>query len=100
MHNGRRLSAVVTAATSDWFEIALQVNATDGDVPLDGPVEFHLHPTFSRSVERVNPVDGRAELLLGAWGAFTVGVSADGGRTRLELDLSADESFPKTFRER
>ena len=90
----------MTAATSDWFEIALQVNATDGDVPLDGPVEFHLHPTFSRSVERVNPVDGRAELLLGAWGAFTVGVSADGGRTRLELDLSADESFPKTFRER
>ena len=98
--NGRRLSAAVTSATSDWFNIALEVSVIAGGTPLDSDVEFHLHPTFANSVARVKPNEGRAELHLSAWGAFTVGVSTDGGRTRLELDLAADPSFPAAFRAR
>jgi hypothetical protein len=39
-------------------------------------------------------------LKLTAWGAFTVGVLADEGRTKLELDLSELEDAPEDFRSR
>ena len=35
-----------------------------------------------------------------SYGAFTVGVITDNGKTMLELDLAEDKSFPKEFRER
>jgi cellulose biosynthesis protein BcsQ len=95
----RALTAEVDALSDDWFGITLTVEQT-GSPPLEGEVEFHLHPTFRPKVRRVRASDGRATLNLSAWGAFTVGVSADGGRTMLELDLAADPSFPKRFRER
>lgn len=57
-------------------------------------------PTFSQLVETVVAKDAKAKLRLTAYGAFTVGVEAGNGKTRLELDLSEDPSFPKEFRER
>lgn len=97
--DGRTLSAEVRAITDDWFGVTLTVSGT-GDRPLDGSVDFHLHPTFSSPDRRVDVTGGCAKLALGAWGAFTVGAVADGGLTRLELDLSKDPSFPDRFRSR
>lgn len=97
--NGRRLSARVTSITDDWFAIRLMVSST-GAMPLSGTVTFHLHPTFPRDRVEVPVMHGAALLDLEAFGAFTVGVETDGGRTSLELDLALDRDFPTTFRER
>ena len=43
---------------------------------------------------------GRAVLEQRAWGAYTVGVAADGGQTRLELNLAELADAPSLFRER
>ena len=101
--DGRWLSARVTEGTKDrwddWFNIVIVLKGTE-ERPLQGEVEFHLHPSFYPSVLRVPVEDGRAVLEHRAWGAFTVGASADDGRTRLELDLANLPDAPKTFRER
>jgi MinD-like ATPase involved in chromosome partitioning or flagellar assembly len=98
--NGRRLSASVSTISDDWFAIHFEVDSPGTATPLAGEVVFHLHPTFSPDVVRVEAQDGRAMLDLQAWGAFTVGVIADEGATRLELDLAKDSGFPRVFRER
>jgi hypothetical protein len=92
----RELTAAVRPITDDYFEITLEVRTMTA-VPLVSDVEFHLHPIFAKSVQAVKPVDGRATLKVLAWGAFTVGVLADNGRTKLELDLTEDPSFPQAF---
>lgn len=53
---------------------------------LQGTVRFFMHPTFPNvhPVVTVGP-SGVAELILGAWGAFTVGAVTDVGQTKLEL---------------
>lgn len=99
-NNGRRLTAAVKPVTDDWFSVALAVEWTKGEMPLEGSVKFHLHPTFAKEVVTVEARNGRAELQISAWGAFTVGAAADNGRTRLELDLSLDPTFPEAFRNR
>jgi len=100
--NGRRLRAEVSAipGRADRFVVHLQVEATSpGRNPLAGSVQFFLHHSFSNStpVVPVGP-NGKAELHLAAWGAFTVGVLADDGATRLELDLASLEEAPAGFR--
>lgn len=96
---GRALSASVLPLSEDYFEVTLEVGSTS-DTPLTGSVEFHLHPTFTPPVQSVPVADGCAVLNVSCWGAFTVGAVADRGRTTLELDLAADTTFPKKFRER
>jgi hypothetical protein len=96
---GRTLRAFVTPVSDDWFEIALEVARSSGP-PLTGAIEFHLHPSFSPAVQSVPAESDRAELRVSAWGAFTVGASADGGATRLELDLSELPDAPLKFRDR
>ena len=66
--------------------------------PLEGTVVFHLHPTFPRPRVEVAAENGSASLEIAAYGAFTVGVECDGGRTRLELDLAEHERLPEEFR--
>jgi hypothetical protein len=100
--NDRRLRATVESLSgrSDWFAVTLIVESTKPKHnPLSGSVQYFLHPTFAnnRPTVPVNP-DGKATLHLKAWGAFTVGVLADDGATRLELDLSELESAPHPFR--
>jgi hypothetical protein len=99
--NGRELAASVKAGDDDdWFEVELTVRTVPPAPQMEGIVRFHMHPTFPTPVMAVRVVKGVARMRVWAWGAFTVGVEADGGKTRLELDLAADPSLPKTFRSR
>jgi len=85
----------------DWVAIRLSVHSTDASNPLSGTVQFYLHDTFPNPTPTV-PVgpDGSATLTIVAWGAFTVGALADGGKIKLELDLSAHPEAPEPFRSR
>ncbi|HWW61402.1 MAG TPA: toll/interleukin-1 receptor domain-containing protein, partial [Thermoanaerobaculia bacterium] len=99
--NGRRISAEVKPSRDDddWFEIELRLEAIDpAKSPLTGEVTFHLHDTFDPPMLSATAKNNVATLTLGAYGAFTVGVEADGGATRLELDLSELPSAPAKFR--
>lgn len=99
--NGLALTAEVSAIpdNTDWWEIRLTVTANPNSA-IHGDVIFHLHPTFPESVMKVPLRDGRAELIIQAWGAFTVGVELDEGRRRLELNLAELPGVPKEFAER
>lgn len=68
--------------------IDLRVASSDPVKPLLGSVQFFLHPTFGQSKPVVPVRGGEATLSVSSYGAFTVGVLADEGRTRLELDLA------------
>ncbi|GAB2802758.1 hypothetical protein GCM10027275_56280 [Rhabdobacter roseus] len=99
--NGRRLSArgKKIPFLGSLYSIVLTVESTDSDKPLVGNVKFHLHPTFINSTPIIFVKDGKAELTLTAWGAFTVGAEADDGATTLELDLSDPKwGFSEEFR--
>jgi hypothetical protein len=98
-NDGRRLTADVYAQENGWFLIGLDLERFEG-LPLEGEVEFHLHPSFHPSIVRVRVHNDHAVLKLPAWGAFTIGASADGGRTRLELDLAQLPDAPELFRSR
>ena len=100
--NHRRLRAEVSPSLDDgWFRVHIWVESTDAvNHPLSGRARFFLHSTFPNSKTFVPVLDGRAELRLTAWGAFTVGVLCDEAKTKLELDLELDPSFPKLFRNR
>lgn len=97
--NGRRLSAKVESVDKDWYRIKLMVKSSPGHAQLKGQVHFHLHDSFKEPIRTVSVRNGKATLSLVAFGAFTVGVEADGGKTRLELDLSELADAPKGFRE-
>jgi hypothetical protein len=99
----RELSADVSPMDANGnCKVQLRVCSTNPQRhPLQGSVQFFLHNTFAndRPVIAVSP-GGVAELTLLAWGGFTVGAVADGGRTLLELDLAALETAPALFRSR
>lgn len=95
--NGRQLEAKVRSIPNDWFEIILDVIRLEGE-PLEGEVEFHLHPSFYPSTVSI-PVDNQsAKLKLRAWGSFTVGALADAGLTKLELNLAELPNAPDQFK--
>lgn len=103
--NGRRLEAKVSGSrgvNSELFRIDLRVASTDPTKPaLSGPVKFFLHDTFDPDTYVVMADGGTASLSdVVAWGAFTVGVMCDDGKTMLELDLSELSDAPKKFRDR
>lgn len=100
--NGRRLRVEnIKAVENLWCEFDLVVESTDAAAkPLEGEVEFHLHQTFRPDVQPKTADNGQARLTLTAYGAFTVGALADGGATRLELDLAQVDALPSWFRER
>jgi MinD-like ATPase involved in chromosome partitioning or flagellar assembly len=94
---GRELRASGRELSAGWFEIELVV-ASIAEPSLNGDVQFHLHPTFTKPMVVVAAEDGRAALTLTTYGAFTVGAVADEGRTALELDLSTVQDLPQAFR--
>lgn len=100
--NGRVLSATVTpTGTKDLFRVGLRVSRAGASTPaLRGDVRFHLHPSFNQQVVNVTANGDFADLVLIAWGAFTVGVEADNGMTKLELDLADLTDAPAVFRSR
>ena len=91
--NGRALSAVIEPAAgprSAACHVTLSVVSTNQERPLAGTVTFHLHPTFGKYAKYTVPVtDGMATDTITSWGVFTVGVDADDGETKLELDLAS-----------
>jgi hypothetical protein len=101
--NGRVLTGRVTAVPTgdEWFKVELTVQSEDPAKPLTGEVVFHLHPTCKPCERSVPVAAGVARLEMLAWGAFTVGAEADGGATKLELDLATDlPDAPQEFRQR
>jgi hypothetical protein len=89
--NGRKVTATVVPIRGgeQANRVHLEVFSTDPARPLTSPVTFLLHPTFPASRRQVAPdKDGVARLDFVAAGVFTAGVEADGGATKLEIDLS------------
>ncbi len=99
---GRRVCATVVPSSlrSDWFKVEVVVESTSPNKPLSGTATFHLHPTFQENPAVRPVVGGVAKLELLAWGAFTVGVEADGGATRLEINLAGVKGAPAAFTSR
>lgn len=99
---GRVLEAEVEPlrASPGWFSVTLKVSTLPGARPLEGDVIFFLHDTFPNPKPVVKAAHDTAVLRVKAWGAFTTGVLADGGETRLELDLADLEKAPMEFRTR
>lgn len=77
--------------------VTIRVRSLDPARPLTGTVTIHLHPTFHSMVREVPVVDGQAELRIVAAGVFTIGAEADGGATRLELNLASLPDLPAAF---
>jgi hypothetical protein len=99
--HGWSLAANVSESDEeDWFTIVLTVTAPRGKRLRDRKVKFHLHPTFNRSTQTLTLTGRRATLERHAYGAFTVGVEADGGDVKLELDLAEVDSAPALFKQR
>ncbi|WP_437827914.1 pYEATS domain-containing protein [Sorangium sp. So ce1153] len=86
--DGRRVVARVERRSDILYEITVEVVSTDQSRPLRGEVVLHLHETFGDMRRALPVVDGKLAETLFAWGAFTLGVETDGGRVRLELELS------------
>ncbi len=99
---GRMLTAEVEklASLKGWYSVTLTVTGLPNAQALNGPIRFFLHDSFVNDRPVVQAIDNRAVLHLKAWGAFTVGVLADDGRCKLELDLAGIESAPWEFRSR
>jgi hypothetical protein len=101
--NGRELVGFVeeSSGNPDLFWVRLIVRPTEGGVPIQSPVRFHLHQTFPKEVVQVRSRQGEAHLERYAYGAFTVGAEVmTEPDTFLELDLAADEAAPQRFRDR
>ena len=77
----------------------LRVESTDPETPLAGEVAFYLHMGLPPSVVTVDTL-GHADLELdeilteSGLTVRTIGVGADGGTSRLELDLTLVPSEP------
>ena len=101
--NGRSLQASIrprAGARSSACWVELSVSSVDPARPLTGKVTLFLHPSFGRHEQYdVDVENGIARDTILSWGAFTVGVLADGGETKLELDLSTVTGGTKRFYE-
>lgn len=99
---GRELTAEVLPLKDSpgWYSVKLLVSTLPSFSPLTGDVQFFIHDSFKNNKPIVKAIDGFATLRLRAWGAFTVGVIADTGKTKLELDLAELGAAPIEFRSR
>ena len=102
--DGYALSAAVLPipGNDEFFKVTLTVQADTGKATLtDGEfVRIFIHDSYLEYKPVVPIKGGKAEIELISWGAFTVGVLANKGKTKLELDMAELESAPSRFRER
>jgi len=105
-NGSRRLSAKVLPSEfgSTWQKVILTLASIDGR-PLEGAFAyFFLHETFDPDAYRVKvPLAAKlVNLEVSATGAFTAGVVAERGDTRLEIDLatSLNVSASQDWRDR
>jgi cellulose biosynthesis protein BcsQ len=86
------------SSSEQWFQVTLILTGSPNARPLEGPVEFHLHPGCVSSPQTVQPASPHeATLTFHTHRAFTVGVSCLGGAIRLELDLRDVPEAPPAF---
>ncbi|HIB3360611.1 TPA: pYEATS domain-containing protein [Pseudomonas aeruginosa] len=93
-----KVSAEFDAGSAkNWVRIRLYVEGpgTDGE-----KVEFHLHDSFKPSAVMRRFKKGAAQLLVSAWGGFTVGIWIPSHKVELELNLATLETAPRVIRER
>jgi Caspase domain len=100
---GRRVRVDnIESVGKDEYEFDVIVEAIQGE--LKGPVVFHLHDTYPRSVIKIRKIEDKKRATLRqiyAYGASTIGVQVtgkDGKWTELELDTSNVSEFSKKFR--
>lgn len=97
-YNNRIVNATVKELEPDWFEATIIVKSTHPHKPLTGRVRFHLHPTIIPMVRETTAKKGVAQITVESYGAYTVGIETDRGKTKLELDLADLEDAPELFR--
>lgn len=101
--NSAVLSAAVSAIPGQSANFRIEVTIAgatpDRQRELAGQnALFYLHPSFGKAVRSVSfGADGRAVLVLFAYGAFTIGALLEDG-TRLELNLATLPGAPDEFR--
>lgn len=98
-NNDRSIIGSITPINdSDLFRIKLIVASTNPIAMAEGDVVlFSLHNSFAQPYQMVLVKNGRAELEIVSYGAFTVGVLCDDGNTELEYDLTDLPGAPENF---
>lgn len=92
--NGYCILSLVMIDTEGGKEVTLFVSSPNRED--NQPLALFLHSTFSNQIEYLRFENGKAQLTVTAYEAFTVGAyMADG--TMLELDLNRQKGFPDSF---
>lgn len=94
---GKVLEAHCDGDLRSSVAITLRVRSTTS-TPLENPVLFCLHPSFSQRVIEVEPTGDRAETKIVAREWFTVVAILDNGNTLLALDLRKMPDAPAWFK--
>jgi len=100
--DGRSIEVVLLDVNEGTFHFSAIIRCPDGTT-LEGPVIFHLHDTYPRSVIRIWKIRGNSTAVLenvSSYGVYTIGVQvrrADGSWTALEFDLNDLPQLPKRF---
>ena len=101
VREGRKASVVIESVEREVFYFSVVVESTDL-TPLVGPVIFHLHDSFPRSVVTIKKIENQQAVLRewNAYGVFAVGIQVKNGAgewTSLEIDLADAPGLPKRF---
>ncbi|ATL98527.1 hypothetical protein CK910_08565 [Aeromonas sp. CA23] len=95
---GFKVSAEFEEGSSkNWVRIKLHVKGPSKD---GEEVEFHLHDSFKPSTVTRRFKKGAAQLVVSAWGGFTVGIWIPVRKVELELNLAKLKAAPQIIRER
>lgn len=97
----RALTAEVTPDSDDpdWYRVRITLAPVGAGAPIVGRVYFLIHHTFPKNKVPAVASNGTATLERYTYGAFTVVALADGGNTKLKLDLAQLPNLPKGFAE-
>lgn len=99
--NGRELSAEIepdAGPKSRRCQVTITIKSTNTSNPLKGKVKVFLHPSYEEWESYDLPVKGGiATDTFESYGVFTIGVIADDGETKLELDLMDVPGGTKAF---
>ena len=100
-NNTRALTAKVTPDSDepDWYRVRITLAPVGTGAPIVGRVYFLIHHTFPKNKVPAVASNGTATLERYAYGAFTVVALADGGNTKLKLDLAQLPNLPQGFAE-
>jgi len=101
-HNGRKLGIANLTWDESYLYFDVVVSSTDGS-PLQGPVRFHLHDTYSRNIYWIRKIQSDNTAILqevNGDGVYTIGAQVrdkDGNWIGLEYDLARIRNIPKRF---